>query len=94
MKKFGKVVGRNLITLVTYSLVIRLICVISIGKDPRTQILFLSAIAVSVHVISCLITSLAAFGSRDNETGRVWLGTTGVVLLVGFSVCLGNASLG
>jgi hypothetical protein len=94
MKNFGKVAGINLGILLLYSLVIRLITMRGSSDQRPLGIMIFSAVVVGLHVLVCLLTSLSAFGSRNNEIGRVWLGTTGVVLLVGFSVCLGNASLG
>jgi hypothetical protein len=93
MKKFGKVVGMNLAGVLVYSAIFRLVDW-GEGGGGLTGILLLSAIAVGLHTLVCLIISLGAFASRDNETGRIWLGTTAIVLVVGFSVCLGNASLG
>jgi hypothetical protein len=93
MKKFGKVVGINLAGVLFYSALIRLVNW-GEGGGGLTGILLLSAIAVGLHTLVCLVISLGSFASRDNEIGRVWLGTTVIVLVVGFSVCLGNASLG
>jgi hypothetical protein len=93
MKKFGKVVGMNLAVVLFYSALIRIVDW-GEGGGGLTGVLLLSAIAVGLHTLVCLIISLGCFGSRDNEGGRVWLGTTAIVLVVGFSVCLGNASLG
>jgi predicted transporter len=94
MKKFGKIVGINLIGLIVYSLVIRIAARYESSQGRSDEILLDSAIAVGIHVIICLLVSLGTFASRDNENGRNWLGTAGVVLVVGFSVCLGNAALG
>jgi hypothetical protein len=94
MKNFGKIVGINLIGLLVYSLVIRIVAVHDSSHDRSLDILLGSAVAVGIHVIVCLLVSVGTFASRDNVNGRNWLGTAGVVLLVGFSVCLGNAGLG
>jgi hypothetical protein len=94
MKKFGKIVGVNLIGLLVYSLVIRIAAMHESSGDRSNDILFGSAVAVGIHVIICLLISLGTFASRDNANGRNWLGTAGVVLLIGFSVCLGNSALG
>jgi hypothetical protein len=94
MKHFGRIVGINLIGLLVYSLVIRITAMHENSHARSNDILLASAVAVGVHVIVCLIISLGTFASRDNANGRNWLATAGIVLLVGFSVCLGNTALG
>jgi hypothetical protein len=94
MKNFGKIVGINLIGLLVYSLVIRLAATHESSQGRSDDILLGSAVAVGIHVIICFLISVGLFLSRDNVNGRNWLATTGIVLLIGFSVCLGNAALG
>jgi hypothetical protein len=94
MKKLGKIAGINLIGLLVYSLVIRIVFMSDSSRDRPMDILISSAIAVGIHVVICLLVSVGSFLSRDNVNGRNWLATTGIVLLIGFSVCLGNAGLG
>jgi hypothetical protein len=91
---FGKVIGINLAVVLVYSALIRLLSGHAGGGGSGWDIMGASAIAVGLHTFICLVISLASFGSRDKETGRVWLGTTAIVLVVGFSVCVGNTSLG
>jgi hypothetical protein len=93
MNNFGKIVGINLGILLLYSLVIRIIAMIWSSDQRALGIMTFSAIGVGLQVVVCLLISLAFFGSR-NDMARNWLATAGMVLLVGFSVCLGNASLG
>lgn len=94
MNSFGKIVGFNLAALVAYSLIIRALSVRSGShNDQSMDIAIASAIAVALHVIACLIVMIGAFASDRGDTGRTWLATAAVVLVVGFSVCLGNASL-
>ncbi len=92
MKNFGKVIGINLAVVLVYSALIRLL---TLGSSQGSMgVVLLSALAVGLHTLICLVISLGSFLSRDKETGAAWLGTTAIVLVVGFSVCLGNASLG
>jgi hypothetical protein len=92
MKNFGKVIGINLAVVLVYSALIRLL---TLGSSQGSMgVVLLSALAVGLHTLICLVVSLSSFLSRDKETGATWLGTTAIVLVVGFSVCLGNASLG
>jgi hypothetical protein len=94
MKNFGIVAGSNLGILLLYSLVIRIIFMSDNSRDRPMDILYTSAFAVGIHVIVCFLISVIAYVSGKSEWGKAWLATTGVVLLIGFSVCLGNAALG
>lgn len=51
-----------------------------------------SAMAVGMHVVISL-TIAGVSRVSDKDRGRAWLLASLVVLLVGFSTCLGNASL-
>lgn len=94
MKNFGKIVGINLAGVVVYSSLIRL-CFIGAQSNERVNgIMFFSAIAVVIHVIVCTFVMIGSFASKDNAAGLNWLGAAATVLLLGFSVCLGNAALG
>lgn len=100
MNLLKKIAGWNLLAILVYSLVIR---IISYGMDrnshgtdnngPGMAIVIFSAIAVGLHVIVCLALTISAFASGRPANGRAWLLSSGLVLLVGFSACLGNASL-
>jgi hypothetical protein len=92
MKNFGKIVGINLLVLLAYSLLIRL----GVWATDAGQmgILGFSAVAVGCHVIVCGGATIGSFASGEHDKGRAWLATTGIVLVVGFSVCLGNGALG
>ncbi len=96
MKGFGKIVGINLAILLAYSILIRLMVSIGGGgsNDRSMGIMLFSAFAVGVHLVVCLIFMIVAFSSADFARGRNWLATSATVLLVGFSVCLGNTALG
>ena len=94
MSSFGKIVGINLAVLLVYSIIIRVLSGSSTnGSDRSMGILLGSAIAVFFHLVLCLIIAVAEFLSGHRESGRRWLSAAVVVLLVGFSVCLGNAEL-
>lgn len=94
MKSFGKVAGINLAVVLAYSAVIRLLSTGGSGNDRSMGIVIYSAFAVGFHVAVCLLVMIIMFSSGKRESGRVWLGTAGAVLLIGFSVCLGNGALG
>jgi hypothetical protein len=95
MKSFGKIAGINLAIVLAYSALARLLVSGTQGSNDRSMGLVLfSAFAVGAHVIVCVGAMIGFFASGNGEKGRSWLATAGLVLLIGFSVCLGNASLG
>ncbi len=89
MKNLGKIVGTNLLILLAYSLLIRFT---ASAEQRSLGIMIESAFAVGLHVFISLIIGLISY-STNKDLGKAWLLTTGIVLLVGFSTCLGNASL-
>jgi len=89
MKHLEKIVGINLLVMLIYSVVIRF----SLPADERALgILIVSAWVVGLHVAVNLVISLVYVGDKQH-LGKAWLLSTGIVLLVGFSTCLGNAML-
>jgi hypothetical protein len=98
MKSFGKVAGINLAVVLAYSALVRLAAGASGGgggssNERGLSIMIFSAFAVGAHLLVCLGVMIGFFVSGNREKGRVWLATAGVVLVVGFSVCLGNGAL-
>jgi uncharacterized membrane protein len=94
MKSLKKIAGINLLVLFAYSIVIRLASMGAGSQGGSAGILIMSAFAVGLHVFICLLLTGVEYANRSKETGRAWLLSSGIVLLVGFSTCLGNASLG
>jgi hypothetical protein len=90
MKPLTKIAGINLLILLTYSALIRLV---SLGEGQAMNILIMSAFAVGLHVLICAVVCGASYSNNKKELGKAWLLSTGIVLLIGFSTCLGNASL-
>ena len=78
----------NLIAILVYSLVIRIAT-----RGESTGIAILSAIAVIIQVFLCLVIAVVRYRQDNNPGGRKWVLSAGMVLLVGFSTCLGNAQL-
>ncbi len=93
MKSLKKIAGINLLIMLLYSILIRIMA--SGGgsrNDAALGILLMSAFAVGAHVIICLLLTIV-LSVRNNELSTAWLTSSGIVLLVGFSTCWGNASL-
>ena len=93
MKPLKKIAGINLLVLLAYSIIIRVLSSGGGAQGGAAGILIMSAFAVGIHVIICLLVTGIEYANRSKETGRAWLLSSGIVLLVGFSTCLGNASL-
>jgi hypothetical protein len=91
MKPLKQIAGINLAVLLAYSVLIRVVN--SGGGQGSMGILIMSAFAVGIHVIICLLVTASEFANKDKVLGRAWLLSSGIILLVGFSTCLGNASL-
>ncbi len=92
MKHLKTIVGINLVIILVYSVLIRIAAGGGTGNDKNLGILFFSAFVIAIHVITCLIITGVMY-SKSNDLGKAWLLSSGIVLLVGFSSCLGNASL-
>jgi hypothetical protein len=92
MNLLKKIAGINLAVLFAYSILIR---ALTSGnkQDAAMGILVLSAFAIAVHFLICLVVTGFAFGYNNKALGRAWLWSSGIVLLVGFSTCLGNTYL-
>lgn len=87
MKSLKSIAGYNLLAILAYSVLIRL----AAGGDMG--ILIISAFAVGLHVVTALVISGFYASDKKKEEARAWLLTALLVLLVGFSTCLGNAAL-
>jgi uncharacterized BrkB/YihY/UPF0761 family membrane protein len=48
---------------------------------------------VGLHVVVCLLAMIYMFVNRKRPEGRAWLLSAGLVLVIGFSACLGISSL-
>ena len=91
MNPLKKIAGINLLVMFGYSALIRLVN--GRGNEAALGIMILSAVAVGAHVLICLGASAFRYRDKNKPSGRAWLLSAGLVLLVGFSTCLGNASL-
>jgi len=92
MKPINKIAGINLAVLLIYSLLIRL-ANRGNANDGALGIMIMSAFVIGFHVVICLIVAAVTYGGKHGESAKAWLLSSGIVLLVGFSTCLGNANL-
>lgn len=91
MNSLKTIAGINLVIILVYSALIRLAS--GTGNGAGMSIVILSAYAVGIHVMTCFLIAAAGYLDKKKEMGRAWLLSAGIVLVIGFSVCLGNASL-
>jgi hypothetical protein len=93
MKYLNKIAGYNLLAILVYSILIRAVSGGGSHNDQNLGILLFSAIAVGIHVLACLLMAAFTYSGEDKQLGKAWLLSAGIVLVVGFSACLGNAAL-
>ncbi len=92
MKSLGRIALVNILVILAYSAIIRLMA--GRGSEAGIGIAMLSAFAVGIHVVLCMIVAAVYYSGNENNLGKAWILGAGIVLLVGFSTCLGNAALG
>jgi len=88
MNPLKKVALYNLLAILIYSAILRLVT-----QEEKESLVFVSAAVVALHVFVCIVVSGIYMARSDKPYMRAWLLTTGLVLLVGFSACLGNTLL-
>lgn len=89
MKDIRKIAGINLLIMLAYMVVINLT---STGQERELAVLLLSAFAVGIHVaISVLIAVI--FFIQKNPMAKAFLLSAGLVLVIGFSSCLGSVAI-
>ncbi|NET33014.1 MAG: hypothetical protein F6K19_13515 [Cyanothece sp. SIO1E1] len=90
MKGTGRIIGINLIILAIYAIIAA--AVASQDKSGYAGAgygLFMMTL-LAIHVGILLIMSIVFFVRKDKEKGKTYLISLFVVLLVGFSACLGG----
>ena len=89
MRSLKKIAGINLVLILVYSALIRL--VYGAGNNTSLSRMIMSAYAIALHILICLVLAGVYF-NKNKDMGKSWLLSAGIVLVIGFSVCLGNAS--
>ena len=88
MDEIKRVVGKNLLILLAYTLLIRLLT-----WGNSFEIALNSAIFILVHVIANISKGIRYRGEENKKEANAFFLSSGVVLLVGLSSCLANASI-
>lgn len=86
MNSLKKVAGINLIILLIYNILVN---IGSTGSNRGMQIMFMLMLLIILHVAINFIVSLVFFAKREKTAGRNFLLSSLIVLLIGFSSCLG-----
>lgn len=89
MKNTMLIAAINLVVLFAYSLLIHL----NAGPDELlVGVMIKLAYSIAIHVFLCLVIAFKIPPGRD-ELNKAWLLSAGIVLVVGFSTCMGSARL-
>ncbi len=86
---FKKVAGINLAILLIYTLLTN---IASSGPERGLSVVIILAFLISIHTFINFVLCLAYFSRRNKIAGRNFLLSALVVLVIGFSTCLGTAS--
>jgi hypothetical protein len=93
MNSIKKVAGINLLILIAYTLLINLVGNGGGGGgEAGLGVAILMMIAVILHVGVLLLAMLIFFLSKKNVEGRTFLLSALIILVIGFSACLGSMS--
>lgn len=89
MSDIKKIVGINLCIMLAYMVLIN---ITSVGQERSLAVLVFSAFAVGVHVAISVLVAIIFF-IQKNPQAQAFLLSAGLVLLIGFSACLGSTAL-
>ncbi len=87
MSKIAKIGGINLFILIAYTLYIHFN---ALGTEKAMDQMASMAFVVSIHVFLNFIISIVNFARNKEKLGQAYLVSAGIVLIVGFSACLGG----
>jgi hypothetical protein len=83
MEKLKVIAGINLVLLIIYTLLI--------GGDGYAPVVL--AIVIALHILALLVISLLCFFGGSRGIAKSFLLSSLLVLVIGFSACLGVSSL-
>ncbi len=89
MNKINKIAGINLAILATYFLLLK----VSSKKNDYLGTMLFMAFAIAAQATINAILSLTYFFSKRSDLGKAYLLSMGLVLIIGFSACVGGASI-
>ncbi len=84
MSQLKKILGINLSILLIYSICIHFYFT---GYDHQIGVLIMSAVMIILQAVLNLIFSVVNFSSGEKDQGKALLLSSGLVLVIGFSIC-------
>jgi hypothetical protein len=91
MTYMKKIVGINLAILLMYTLLTHF--GVKEQNEAYLAKMMMMAFAVGLHVVVCLLAMVYMFVNKKRPEGRAWLLSAGLVLVIGFSACLGTSTM-
>ena len=92
MKNFRKIIGINLLILLAYN-VLFFASSFSSGITAIYTFSIYIILSITAQVLTNFILALYFFSVKKGDIGKSYLLSTAVVLIIGFSTCLGGVSL-
>lgn len=93
MNALKKIAGINLAFLVAYTILSGVVGITEKGQYKGIGALMLMAVLIGLHFGIAIVVSLYYFVRRNREQGRAYLLSALLVLVIGFSACIGLGSL-
>ena len=93
MNALKKIAGINLAILLAYTLLLGVVTHESSGQYKGLGTMIALAMAISVHVCITIIMSIYYFVRSNKANGKAYLLSSLLVLVVGFSACIGTGSI-
>ena len=91
MQHLKKIAGINLLVLIAYT---TLVFVFNYDeREGSFTIMLIMMPLIGIHVFVNIVLGIIFFTQKDNARGRAFLLSALVVLIVGFSSCLGSGAL-
>lgn len=93
MQGTGKIVGINLIIMAVYTVICFGIFIADSDQYAGMGYGIFMMGLIGLHVVALLILAIVFFVRKENTKGKAYLISLVVVLLIGFSACLGGMSV-
>lgn len=90
MEDIKKVGGFNLLILIVYMIITN---VGSTGPERELAVAVIAAMLIVFHVGLNVVVAIVFYIKKNNKAGSAFLLSAGLVLVIGFSACLGSVSM-
>jgi len=94
MKKTQKIVGLNLLILLVYNVLVFSIAYLYLAQEgyDLANYTFVMVLCILLQCVICIGLSISHFVRKNAQLGKTYLLSFLVVLIIGFSSCLGGMS--